>query len=303
MHDQGEAGRPQPTVGLGNVDDRLRAAFGEDYGLVVETAPDAGTKVIVRLPKFAPGVCSREGRLAATALRPPGPLTLRAFWSAVLVGCPHALGLVRPRVNGERCRYGADGRREAWVRPGVGDEARPNGAATPPTPETPPTRPTRLTVLAVDDEAPALDEVAYLLRGDPRVGTILTAGNAAQVALLILQPTRTHPNPTRSCWTSPCPAGRRRPGPGAVRATPAAGRGVPVRARQPGGRGVRDRRGGLPAQTGPGGPAGRGGHPVLRRPRRHRRTGPAAHRRSPGRARTPGGRGRRPGRPAPPARM
>ena len=42
-------------VGLGNVDDRLRAAFGEDYGLVVETAPDAGTKVIVRLPKFAPG--------------------------------------------------------------------------------------------------------------------------------------------------------------------------------------------------------------------------------------------------------
>ena len=47
-------------VGLGNVDDRLRAAFGEDYGLVVETAPDAGTKVIVRLPKFAPGVTARS---------------------------------------------------------------------------------------------------------------------------------------------------------------------------------------------------------------------------------------------------
>lgn len=49
----------EPTgshLGLVNVDDRLRAAFGEDYGLVVETAPDAGTKVIVRLPKFAPGV-------------------------------------------------------------------------------------------------------------------------------------------------------------------------------------------------------------------------------------------------------
>ena len=43
-------------VGLVNVDDRLRAAFGEDYGLIVETAPGAGTKVIVRLPKFAPGV-------------------------------------------------------------------------------------------------------------------------------------------------------------------------------------------------------------------------------------------------------
>ncbi|WP_436702042.1 sensor histidine kinase [Nocardioides sp. BYT-33-1] len=44
------------SVGLGNVDARLRAAFGDDYGLVVETAPGAGTKVIVRVPKFAPGV-------------------------------------------------------------------------------------------------------------------------------------------------------------------------------------------------------------------------------------------------------
>lgn len=44
------------SVGLGNVDERLRAAFGDDYGLVVETATDAGTKVTVRVPKFAPGV-------------------------------------------------------------------------------------------------------------------------------------------------------------------------------------------------------------------------------------------------------
>jgi len=44
------------SVGLGNVDARLRNTFGEDYGLVVETAPGAGTKVIVRVPKFAPGV-------------------------------------------------------------------------------------------------------------------------------------------------------------------------------------------------------------------------------------------------------
>ena len=44
------------SVGLGNVDARLRNAFGDDYGLVVETAPGAGTKVIVRVPKFAPGV-------------------------------------------------------------------------------------------------------------------------------------------------------------------------------------------------------------------------------------------------------
>ncbi len=44
------------SVGLGNVDARLRASFGEEYGLVVETAPGAGTKVVVRVPKFAAGV-------------------------------------------------------------------------------------------------------------------------------------------------------------------------------------------------------------------------------------------------------
>ena len=48
------------SVGLGNVDARLRATFGDDYGLVVETAPGAGTKVIVRVPKFAPGVSVHE---------------------------------------------------------------------------------------------------------------------------------------------------------------------------------------------------------------------------------------------------
>jgi two-component system, LytTR family, sensor kinase len=44
------------SVGLGNVDVRLRTVFGDDYGLVVETAPGAGTRVTVRIPKFAPGV-------------------------------------------------------------------------------------------------------------------------------------------------------------------------------------------------------------------------------------------------------
>ncbi|NMO00719.1 histidine kinase [Gordonia sp. TBRC 11910] len=43
-------------VGLTNVDHRLRAAFGNDYGLIVETAPGAGTKVGMRVPKFRPGV-------------------------------------------------------------------------------------------------------------------------------------------------------------------------------------------------------------------------------------------------------
>jgi two-component system, LytTR family, sensor kinase len=44
------------SIGLGNVDERLRSAYGDEYGLVVETAPGAGTKVTVRVPKFAAGV-------------------------------------------------------------------------------------------------------------------------------------------------------------------------------------------------------------------------------------------------------
>jgi len=43
-------------VGLSNVDDRLRSVFGDHFGLVVETAPGAGTKVSMRVPKFHPGV-------------------------------------------------------------------------------------------------------------------------------------------------------------------------------------------------------------------------------------------------------
>jgi two-component system LytT family sensor kinase len=43
-------------VGLTNVDHRLRAAFGNDYGLVVETAIGAGTKVVMRVPKVRAGV-------------------------------------------------------------------------------------------------------------------------------------------------------------------------------------------------------------------------------------------------------
>lgn len=53
----GPAGASEAAhVGLSNVDDRLRAAFGNDYGLVVETAPGAGTKVSLRVPKFRAGV-------------------------------------------------------------------------------------------------------------------------------------------------------------------------------------------------------------------------------------------------------
>jgi two-component system LytT family sensor kinase len=47
------------SVGMGNVDARLRQVFGDAYGLVVETAPGAGTKVAFRVPKYAPGVRAR----------------------------------------------------------------------------------------------------------------------------------------------------------------------------------------------------------------------------------------------------
>lgn len=49
-------GREGGSVGLGNVDARLRQAYGDAYGLVVETAPGEGMKVTLRVPKYAPGV-------------------------------------------------------------------------------------------------------------------------------------------------------------------------------------------------------------------------------------------------------
>ncbi|WP_158850743.1 sensor histidine kinase [Saccharothrix deserti] len=43
-------------VGLGNINHRMRAVFGDDYALVVETAPDAGMKIILKIPKYSRGV-------------------------------------------------------------------------------------------------------------------------------------------------------------------------------------------------------------------------------------------------------
>jgi two-component system LytT family sensor kinase len=44
------------SIGLSNVDTRLRHVYGDTYGLVIETAPNSGTKVSFRIPKFAPGI-------------------------------------------------------------------------------------------------------------------------------------------------------------------------------------------------------------------------------------------------------
>ncbi|EQD83283.1 histidine kinase [Saccharopolyspora erythraea D] len=44
------------SMGLASVDRRLRTVYGAWYGLVVETAEGAGTRVVVRVPRFQPGV-------------------------------------------------------------------------------------------------------------------------------------------------------------------------------------------------------------------------------------------------------
>ncbi|ASR35041.1 histidine kinase [Prauserella marina] len=44
------------SMGLANVDRRLRNVYGPWFGLVVETAEDEGTRVLVRVPRFQPGV-------------------------------------------------------------------------------------------------------------------------------------------------------------------------------------------------------------------------------------------------------
>jgi two-component system LytT family sensor kinase len=51
-----DGANPSDSVGLGNVDARLRQVYGDEFGLVVETAPGAGTRVSFRVPKFAPGI-------------------------------------------------------------------------------------------------------------------------------------------------------------------------------------------------------------------------------------------------------
>ncbi|RBM06989.1 sensor histidine kinase [Streptomyces sp. PT12] len=59
----GSGGRPvlspdtgRASVGLANVDQRLRTVYGPEYGLVIETAPGGGTKVVIRVPRFMRGV-------------------------------------------------------------------------------------------------------------------------------------------------------------------------------------------------------------------------------------------------------
>ena len=56
LDDLKDAHKSGAHVGIGNINHRMRTVFGEDYALMVETAPDAGMKVTMRVPKFSPGV-------------------------------------------------------------------------------------------------------------------------------------------------------------------------------------------------------------------------------------------------------
>lgn len=57
-------GPPAKRVGLANVDKRLRTVYGPEYGLVIETAPEDGTNVMIRVPRFMRGVMSRSDTLS-----------------------------------------------------------------------------------------------------------------------------------------------------------------------------------------------------------------------------------------------
>jgi two-component system, LytTR family, sensor kinase len=52
------SGEDDGHLGLRSVDNRLRAAFGPEYGVIVDTAPGAGTMITLRIPKSLPGVAS-----------------------------------------------------------------------------------------------------------------------------------------------------------------------------------------------------------------------------------------------------
>lgn len=57
LHDDlADAHQTGAHVGLGNVDDRMRSTFGDDFGLVVDTGLGMGMKITLRVPKFRAGI-------------------------------------------------------------------------------------------------------------------------------------------------------------------------------------------------------------------------------------------------------
>lgn len=60
----GKARSDSGGIGVRNVNDRIRIYFGEGYGLSIESEPDEGTRITVRLPKLInePSANSPEGK-------------------------------------------------------------------------------------------------------------------------------------------------------------------------------------------------------------------------------------------------
>ena len=60
----GKARSDSGGIGVRNVNDRIRIYFGEGYGLSIESEPDEGTRITVRLPKLInePSASSPEGK-------------------------------------------------------------------------------------------------------------------------------------------------------------------------------------------------------------------------------------------------
>ena len=185
-------------IGLGNVDERLRQVFGDEYGLVVETAPGR----------------RHQGQ-------PAGP--------QVPTRRSHADE--RGRHTLRRAAHGPP----TWDGGGIGG----------------------LTVLAVDDEAPALSELSYLLRRDPHVREGVHRRQRRGGA------TGSSPRPTwtPSSSTSACRGFRRGVGPRPGGPTRSPGRRLRHRLRRARRRRLRSGGGRLRAQAGPTRTAGRGDTP------------------------------------------
>ena len=64
-------------VGLRNVDVRLRQVYGDAHGLVIDTAPGAGTLITMRIPK-SPRAELRAGN--------PWPVDCQAAWTTITDG-------------------------------------------------------------------------------------------------------------------------------------------------------------------------------------------------------------------------
>ncbi|HWC79901.1 MAG TPA: histidine kinase [Pseudonocardiaceae bacterium] len=56
LTDLADSHRSGAHVGIGNINQRMRSVYGDEYALMVETAPGAGMKVILRVPKFSSNV-------------------------------------------------------------------------------------------------------------------------------------------------------------------------------------------------------------------------------------------------------